>query len=163
MPASLETRRALPAQRALAATVISLALLLVVAPLLAWPVIHIASTPSATVRLGDAELEVLMADTPWRQRYGLQGRRDLDDDSGMLFVFPSPERPTFARKTVPFDLEVVFADGDRRVTSIAVLDADHERATGPAGTRYAVEVRAGWCERHEVGPGSVLVLPQPQP
>lgn len=160
MPASLETRGALPAQRALVATVIIVAVLLLVTPLLVWPVVHIASTPTATVRLGEADLDVLIADTLWRQRYGLQGRGDLGEDSGMLFVFPSPVTPTFARKTVPFDLEVVFVDGERRVTAIAPLDEEHTRATGPAGTRYAVEVRAGWCDEHDVEPGIMLALPR---
>ena len=73
---------------------------------------EISSAPfiPRTVNLSHLKLEV--ADTaPARQR-GLSGRDNLDDDAGMLFVFPTSDRHAFWMKDTNFPLDIIWiSDG----------------------------------------------------
>ena len=72
----------------------------------------------------------------------------LAEDSGMLFVYPTPQLVRFETKTVPFPIDVVFIGTDGRVARIARLDAASTVATSPVRVRYVVEVSAGWPRTH---------------
>lgn len=147
-----------PAQHAFVAVIIVLAVLLLATPIALWPALEVSTSRDATIGLGGSRVAVTVADTPFRRAWGLQGRRDLRDGQGMLFVFDRPEHLGFSRKSVRFDVEVVFASADGRVIGIEPLDDGHESAASPGLARYAVEVPSGWCADHRVTEGSILTV-----
>jgi uncharacterized membrane protein (UPF0127 family) len=117
----------------------------------------------ATVRVGGAVVEVVVADSPATRERGLQGVDAVPEGAGMLFVFPDapgPEgRSGFWMLETQVALDIAFA-ADGTVVGVATMQpcpAPPCPITHP-GVEYdvALEVAAGQLERAGVGPGDRL-------
>ncbi|MEX2255543.1 MAG: DUF192 domain-containing protein [Acidimicrobiia bacterium] len=69
----------------------------------------------ATVQVGDATLDVVLADESDERSEGLRERSDIGRYDGMLFVFPSPTQTAFTMSTVPVPLDIGFFDEQGKV------------------------------------------------
>ena len=67
---------------------------------------------------GDVAFQVEVADTPAKRELGLQYRRDLAPDRGMIFLFPDESRQTFWMKNTPIPLDMIFIGRDMKVVGI---------------------------------------------
>lgn len=109
----------------------------------------------ADLRINGHSLEAEVADTPTQRRYGLQGRSGLQADTGMLFVFEKPLKPTFVMKTVSFPLSIAFFQSDGTIASIHRMFPGEQRPVWPTKVvKYALETTQGWFERHGIKPGA---------
>lgn len=103
------------------------------------------------------ELRVEVADTPERRARGLMGRRYLDEEAGMLFVFPEPTHGAFWMKDTLIPLSIAFLGEEGEIT--AILDMEPcaaepcPRYRPPSPYVAALEVRRGWFRRHGVAVG----------
>jgi len=61
-----------------------------------------------TMRVGETELIVEIADTDILRAKGLSGRKNLNENSGMLFVYDKPEIRRFWMNDMYFDLDVLW-------------------------------------------------------
>ena len=112
---------------------------------------------TAVIYLGDERLDVFVADSTGEMSKGLQGFEQLGPGEGMLFVWDSAERRSFAIKDVDYDLDVVFIGPDAVVTQVSTLSPDGPKQIESADdVRWVIEVPRGWPEEHEVGPGTVF-------
>jgi uncharacterized membrane protein (UPF0127 family) len=59
---------------------------------------------------------------------GLSGRDKIDDDGGMLFVFPRPETLAFVMRDCPIDIDIIFLDGAGRVVATHKMLHEKERS-----------------------------------
>jgi len=95
-----------------------------------------------------------LADTPQSRSYGLQGRRGLAPDHGMLFFFPEPLRPGFVMKTVSFPLSVAFFRRDGTIVHIGRLSPGQRGSVRPpVAVNYVLETRQGWFAARGIRPG----------
>jgi uncharacterized membrane protein (UPF0127 family) len=121
----------------------------------------------ATVQLGGAELDVVVADTRAARERGLQGVDDVPGGVGMLFVFPPEPGGTPGPRALPgfwmlealVPLDIVFA-ADGTVVGVATMQPCPARPcpiTHP-GVDYdvALEVAAGELARAGVSLGDRL-------
>ncbi len=114
---------------------------------------------TARISLDGTRLTVEVADTVRERARGLQGRPQLTDDAGMLFVWESPGRREFATKDVAYDLDVIFIDENGVVTEVLPLSPAGPFSAQSAGdVQWVVEVQGGWADDHGIGPGSQFVL-----
>jgi len=67
------------------------------------------------VRVGDEELDVVVADEFDERVQGLRRRRDLGPYDGMLFAFEGPTITSFTMSTVPVPLDIGFYGARGRV------------------------------------------------
>ena len=82
----------------------------------------------ATLRLefatdrGAVSVRVEVVDTPETRQRGLMGRTSLDDDAGMLFVWPEDASSSFHMKDtlIPLSIAFIAADG----TVLRILDME---------------------------------------
>ncbi len=63
------------------------------------------------VKIDDALINVEVADTPETRGQGLGGRESLASDSGMLFVFPTPDKYSFWMKGMKIPLDFIWIKG----------------------------------------------------
>jgi uncharacterized membrane protein (UPF0127 family) len=117
----------------------------------------------ATVQIGEAVVEVVVADTPASRERGLQGVDTVPEAVGMLFAFPDlpgPEgRPGFWMLGTRVALDIAFAV-DGIVVGVATMQPCPARPcpiTHP-GVEYdvALEVAAGQLARAGIRPGDRL-------
>jgi uncharacterized membrane protein (UPF0127 family) len=86
---------------------------------------------------------------------GLMYREKLDEDAGMLFLFPVAEDHGFWMKNTLIPLDMLFIGEDGRIVGIVEKAAPHStnpRSVG-APSQFVLEVNGGWCARHGVKKG----------
>jgi hypothetical protein len=99
-------------------------------------------------------LRVELAASEEDKRTGLMFRRNLGENSGMLFVYENEGRWAMWMKNTYLPLSVAFIDRDGRIINIEdmqPLTEDSHQAAGPA--KYALEVNRGWFAKRGIGRG----------
>jgi uncharacterized protein len=118
------------------------------------------AAPSAT-------LELAVVDTEAQRELGLMCVTALRQNAGMIFVFARAGTWEFWMKKTLVPLDMIWVDGDGRVTSVAasvpasrVDETDDKVARRSGRGRYVVELRAGEAARAGISAGERLVLPE---
>ena len=109
----------------------------------------------ATRQGREITFEVEVVDTPAKRELGLQYRRDLAADRGMIFLFPREAEQTFWMKNTPIPLDMIFINNDRRIVGIveqAVPFSLDPRSVGRA-SRFVLEVNGGLAKRYGIQAG----------
>lgn len=121
-----------------------------------------ASGPCVTIVTPDgktlASVSVEVADTNDKRELGLMYRSHLEDDAGMIFVFPHPEQLQFWMKNTKIPLDMIFADGDGHVLGVVANAVPYsEQNVGVPGLgEYVLEVNGGYAAKHSIGAGDRL-------
>ena len=105
-----------------------------------------------------AVVKVEVVNTPSTRELGLMYRKHLDEDAGMLFVFPKAQPDTFWMKNTIIPLDMIFADEHGKILGI-VENAEpfSERPVGAEGdTLYVLEVNGGFGQRHHLKAGDQM-------
>jgi uncharacterized membrane protein (UPF0127 family) len=119
-------------------------------------------TPKVAIVSADnskrATVKVELADTPDARELGLMYRNHLDDDAGMLFIFPQPENAHFWMKNTAIPLDMLFADANGKVVGIVANAQPYSEALvgGFDGTLYVLEVNGGYAANHRIVAGDRL-------
>ena len=105
-----------------------------------------------------AAVRVELARTPGQRTFGLMYRGHLDEDAGMLFIFPVAEPLKFWMKHTEIPLDMIFADPSGVVVGIVANATPYsERPVGPdAPALYVLEVNGGFCARRGVRAGDKM-------
>lgn len=115
------------------------------------------------VLIGGVKVYADLADTPRKQADGLMRRPHLNENEGMLFVFGGEENVSVWMKNMLISIDVVFISSDNKVITVhkSVPPCPHNSCASYASStpaKYALEVRAGFCERHGVQPGDSIAI-----
>lgn len=112
-----------------------------------------------TILMPKGAVTAEVANTRASRELGLSFRNKMQDNEGMLFVFPVPGRYGFWMKDMSFPLDVMWINENGVVVSI-------ERNLGPesypkayinhADASYVLEINAGLAERFGVYMGSKI-------
>jgi uncharacterized membrane protein (UPF0127 family) len=137
--------------------------------IVAWIVLALmpvlaACDPTSQVTIVSADhtvrgvVKVEIAATPDTRELGLMYRNHLDDNAGMLFIFPSPNTAQFWMKNTVIPLDMFFADSNRKVLGIVANAQPYSEALlgGFNGTLYVLEVNAGYAAKHDIMVGDSL-------
>lgn len=108
---------------------------------------------------GDIEFYCDMAEDSESRRKGLLGVSELDNDSGMLFVYPSPQPRVFTMNEMMIPLDIIFINGTNTVIHVVEADIDEESILSNGSAQYVVEINQGLSEQYEITLGtSVKIL-----
>jgi uncharacterized protein len=102
--------------------------------------------------------QVEVADTPAKRELGLQYRRDLAADRGMIFLFPTESHHSFWMKNTPIPLDIIFINRDRKIVGIveqAVPFSTDSRSV-PAASQFVLEINGGLAGRYGVKVGDSI-------
>jgi uncharacterized membrane protein (UPF0127 family) len=101
---------------------------------------------------------VEVADTPAKRELGLQFRRELDEDQGMIFLFRSEGPQSFWMKNTPIPLDIIFINAARRIVGIAArtVPFSTDSISVSAPSQFVLEVNGGFAERHGVAVGDTV-------
>jgi uncharacterized protein len=98
---------------------------------------------------GDVPFRVEIADTDNERERGLMFRKDLKDNSAMLFVFDETRLVTMWMENTPSALDMLFLDDNGRISAIRENAVPFSRDIISSGgpVRFVVEVKAGTARR----------------
>ena len=98
---------------------------------------------------------VEIADTPSKREMGLQYRRDLAADRGMIFLFPAESQQSFWMKNTPLPLDMIFINRERKIVGIVEqtvpFSLDPRSVTAPS--QFVLEINGGLSNRHGIKAG----------
>lgn len=113
------------------------------------------------VEIGGQRIAVEIADEPEEWERGLMGRRELAENSGMLFVFPDKQIRTFWMKDTLIPLDIIYIDDDR-VVDMATLNPatmkDIPRYTSRLPANYVLELKAGSAKQFDLKNGDYITI-----
>ena len=111
----------------------------------------------ATIRLwlGPAEVSAEMALTPEQVETGMMFRTNLDENSGMIFVFAQPSQVAFWMKNCTVPLSAGYIDPQGELREIHDLEPQNTNSVVAHSDdiQFVLEVNQGWFQRHQVGTG----------
>lgn len=109
----------------------------------------------STKQGNEIKVDVEIADSPAKRALGLQYRRGLREDQGMLFLFPFASVQTFWMKNTPLSLDLIFIGRDRRIVGIIHEAAPFSTATLSVTdpSQFVLEVKGGLSRRWGIGVG----------
>lgn len=102
--------------------------------------------------------QVEVADTPAKRSFGLQYRKELPENRGMIFVFPAEEQQSFWMKNTPIPLDMIFINAERRIVGIVEQTAPFslESRSVPAPSQFVLEINGGLVKRHGIRTGDTV-------
>jgi len=114
--------------------------------------------PKVTITTKDGRkvsFAVEIADTPSKREMGLQYRRDLAADRGMIFLFPAQSQQSFWMKNTPLPLDMIFINRERKIVGIVEqtvpFSLDPRSVTAPS--QFVLEINGGLSKRHGIKTG----------
>jgi len=119
--------------------------------------------PTTAVSINGHRLIVELAATPQSRRCGLSNRAALDENQGMLFVYPRSDLRTFWMKDTRIPLSIAFLDDAGNIINIEIMSPDQTgkkyHSSKPA--LYALEVNQGWFRSHGIKTGDQVEIKRP--
>ena len=110
-------------------------------------------------------VQARVADTPNKQEQGLMFVKKLPENEGMIFVFDQEKKQIFWMKNTLIDLDMVFIDSNKVVTSVAAevphsytYTPDNEVAYALGYGQYVLELASQTAQKHKVIPGAKLTF-----
>jgi len=113
-----------------------------------WGCFHRPGGGITQVCFNDECIKVDVAVTHEERAKGLQFRKSMERNEGMLFIFSSSIRQSFWMKNTFIPLDIIWMDGRKRIVFIIpnILPCETEQCsvyTPDADAKYVLEVNAG--------------------
>jgi uncharacterized membrane protein (UPF0127 family) len=107
--------------------------------------------------VGGFKIQAEVAATELQQETGLMFRTHMDENDGMIFVFPESARKAFWMRNTYLPLTVAFLDDQGVVLNLEDMQPQTENphwSSGPA--KYALEMNQGWFAKRGIAPGAKM-------
>jgi len=105
-----------------------------------------------------AKIDLEIADNEYERQLGLMNRKEMNENQGMLFIFPEQDKLSFWMRNTLFSLDMIFVNKEKRIVTIdkntKILSDTSYPATQPA--MYVVEVVAGFADKHNIQVGDKI-------
>ena len=120
-------------------------------------------TLPSQVQIAGILLSVEIAGNTSSQIKGLSGRNELDNDSGMLFVFDREDYWSFWMADMKFPLDIIWFNSNRQVVWIEpnlqpCTPMNCVELTPEAPAMYVLEVNAGLVANHQITLGTTFTF-----
>ncbi|MCP4976141.1 MAG: DUF192 domain-containing protein [Maribacter sp.] len=117
--------------------------------------IYKAQTDSVLV-----DLDIEIAETDYETETGLMYRKSMDENQGMLFIFPDIRQHYFHMKNTEFGLDIVFLDENQEIASFQENTEPFNEKLLPSQVpvQYALEINAGLSEKWLLEVGDKVVF-----
>ena len=110
------------------------------------------------LQINDVVLTAEVAASAQQRYMGLSFRPELEDDAGMLFVYPEEQPLRFTMRNTLIPLSIAFISKD------LVINEIHEMNVGPGQifssrkvAQFALEVDQGWFAANNIKAGDQIV------
>ena len=109
---------------------------------------------------GERSFTIEIADDQSERSAGLMFRESMDDDHGMLFVFPETRPIAFWMKNTPMPLDLIFIGQDGIIRDILPGEPFSEAQIAPdEPVRFVLELKRGTAEKAGIKDGDLVRHP----
>ena len=113
-----------------------------------------------TDSLGNSKtkIDLEIADNEYKRQLGLMNRPTMEENQGMLFIFPVEQMESFWMRNTLISLDMIFVNKDKKIVTIhkntKVLSSQSYPSSAPV--MYVVEVLGGFTDRHNIVVGDKI-------
>lgn len=110
-----------------------------------------------TDSLGNSKItiDLEIADNEYRRQLGLMNRPSMEENQGMLFIFPVEQMQSFWMRNTLISLDMIFVNKNKKIVTIhkntKILSSQSYPSSEPA--MYVIEVDGGFTDRHHIVTG----------
>ena len=92
-----------------------------------------------------AKLDIEIADSDYETQTGLMYRSSMEENQGMLFIFPTTEMHSFYMKNTEFSLDILFIDENLKIATIRANTKPYDETgiSSQVPVKYVLEIDAG--------------------
>lgn len=110
---------------------------------------------------GQAAFTVTIADDAGERAQGLMNVPSMPMMTGMLFVYPAPQRASFWMRNTLIPLDMLFADESGTIVTVHpdAVPMDETPIPGGDDIRYVLEINGGLAARLGIAPGDAMQHP----
>lgn len=114
--------------------------------------------PTIKLFISDKVMTTEMALTGLQMQTGMMYRTNMDENAGMLFVFPYPHQASFWMKNTLIPLSAAYIDQEGIIQEIHDLQAQNTNAVvaAKANIQYVLETPLGWFRSNNVSTGALI-------
>lgn len=117
------------------------------------------------VTINDIKFNVELADDDNERAMGLMYRKQMDDDAGMLFIFPDSQYRAFWMKNTLIPLDILYFDHNRKLINVSENTPPCKNTTtrcpnypSKKPAKYVLEINAGLSAKHGFKPGDEIII-----
>lgn len=102
------------------------------------------------------KIDVEIAESEETRHLGLMYRENMQEDQGMLFLFPAEEYQSFYMKNTIMPLDIMFINSKKQIVKIHKNTVPYSEKSLPSMNPaiYVVEVVAGFADKYGIKEGS---------
>ncbi len=113
------------------------------------------------VKASKGTIYSVVAKNPTTREKGLSGYESLDDDKGMLFIFPTTLIAEFWMKDMNFPIDIVWINSDKKIVGVSsdVSPESYPKTfSSPSKVQFVLEVNSGFAEKFGLATGTRVVF-----
>ncbi|MDO4230323.1 MAG: DUF192 domain-containing protein [Capnocytophaga sp.] len=105
-------------------------------------------------------IDIEYADTPNERSLGLMYRKGMNENQGMLFIYPEEEMLSFYMRNTEFPLDIIYLDKDKKVVSIIKKAKPFDETSLPseAPAMYVLEINGGLADKWGIEKGDTITI-----
>lgn len=104
------------------------------------------------------KIDLEVADNEYERQLGLMNRKSMEENQGMIFIFPFESYQSFWMRNTLIQLDMIFVNKENKIVTIhkntRILSDQSYPSTAPA--KYVVEVVGGFTVRHHIVNGDKI-------
>lgn len=106
-----------------------------------------------------SKIDIEIADDDQQRELGLMMRRSMNEDNGMLFIFPFETLQAFWMKNTILPLDIMYVNAQNEIVKIYKNTVPYSETSLPSGkpSLYVVEVNGGYTEKYGINEGDKIV------
>jgi uncharacterized membrane protein (UPF0127 family) len=113
------------------------------------------------IKVNEKVIKVDISDNDCKRVWGLSGRKELKNDTGMLFVFPKGGNHGFWMKDMNFPIDILWIDKDFNIVGIEenVATSTYPNILGEKYfSSYVLEVFSGYSSKNKIEVGNKIIF-----
>ncbi len=105
-----------------------------------------------------ASFDIEIAESEYETQTGLMYRNSMENEEGMLFIFPDETLHSFYMKNTEFSIDIIFIDSAFKVATIHKNAKPYDEASlsSRVPVKYVLEVNAGLSEKLNIVEGDSI-------
>jgi len=104
------------------------------------------------------KIDIEIADTDYDRQLGLMNRKSMEENQGMLFIFPTERYQSFWMLNTLFSLDMLFVNSNKEIVTIHKNTTPTSQQSYPSSKPaiYVVEVIAGFTNKYSIKEGDKI-------
>lgn len=107
-----------------------------------------------------AKFDIEIAETDYETETGLMYRQSMEENQGMLFIFPNVSSRSFYMKNTEFPLDIIYVNEEMKIVSFQKNAKPYDESSLPSDVpaKYVLEVNAGLSDKMQLQVGDSIAF-----